>query len=97
MHAVIVTLSIQPGKIEEVLGLYRDVGGALLKQQPGFKAINLLRGSDPDKLVAVVLWETKANIEAWENSGDYREYRGKMADVLAGPNAIEGYEVAFQA
>lgn len=97
MHADIVTLSIQPGKVEEVVGLYRDMVGAVLKQQQGFKTVYLLRGSEPNKLVVVGLWETKANSEAWVNSGDYQELMGKAVGLLAGPPAAEGCEVSFQA
>jgi heme-degrading monooxygenase HmoA len=92
-----VTVSIQPGKIEEAVGLCRDVGAAVVKKQQGFKAVYYLRGSDPNKLVVVGLWETKANSEAWQNSEDYQEWRGKLSGVVAGPPAVEVYEVVVQA
>ncbi len=96
MHADIVTIPIQPGKIEEATTLYRDVGVPILKKQPGFKAVYLLRGSDPNKLVVFSLWEAKANSEAWQNSGDYQEWRAKAAAAVAGPPVAESYEVNLQ-
>lgn len=97
MHADILTVSIQPGKGEEAVGLYRDVGAAVDKQQPEFKAVYLLRGSDPNKLVVVGLRETKANSEAWQSSEAYQGWRGQLVGIMAGPPVLEGYEVAAQA
>lgn len=96
MHADMVTLSIQPGKVEEVVGFFRDEATAVFKKQPGFKSAYLLRGSDPNKLVAVGLWETKANAEAYDNSGDSQELNAKAVGLMAGPPVVEGYEVVLQ-
>ena len=96
MHADIVTVQIQLGKIEEATTLYRDVGAPTLRKQPGVKACYLLRGSDPNKLVIFGLWETKANSEAWQNSEDRQQWGAKIAAVVAGPPAVESYEVSLQ-
>ncbi len=95
MHADIVTVQIQPGKIEEATTLYRD-GAPPVKKQQGFKAAYLLRGSDPNKLVVFGLWEAKANSEAWQTSADYQEWRAKLVAVVAGPPVVESYEVSLQ-
>ena len=64
MHADIVTLSYKPGKLEGGVGFFRDETVAAVKKQQGFKTLYLLRGSDPNKLITVGLWETKANSDA---------------------------------
>lgn len=97
MHADIVTVPIQSGKIEEAVGVYRDVVAPLLKKQPGFKTFYMLRGSDPTKYVVVGLWDSKANSEAWENSEAYQGMRDKAGTFIAGPPVVEAYEVAVQA
>lgn len=99
MHADIVTLPIQPGKLEDAVGVFRDEAAAVFKKQPGFKALYVLRGSDPNKLVAIGLWETKADSETYDNSGDNQELNAKTAGFgfVAGHPVIEGYEVAVQA
>jgi len=96
MHMDIVTVSIQPGKIEEAVGLYRNVGVVVFRQQQGCKTTFLLRESDPNKLVVVSLWETKANSDAWQNSEAYQGWRSKVNGVLAGPPAVDSYEVVVE-
>ena len=49
------------------------------------------------KAISINLWETEADLKAFESSPVYRELMGKLAGVLAGPPAGERYEVSVQA
>jgi heme-degrading monooxygenase HmoA len=95
MHADIVTIPIQPSKEEEGERFIREVSSVVFRQQQGFKTSFVLRGSDPNKLVLFSLWEEKANSDAWVNSEAYQEYRGKAAGLMAGPPAVDSYEVVW--
>ena len=96
MHVDIVTIPIQPGKMDEIGRFIQDVSSVVFRQQQGFKTSYILRGSDPDKMTLISLWEEKANSDAWVNSEAYREYVGKAASFMTGPPAADGYEVVFE-
>ncbi len=96
MHADIVTIPIQPGKMDVIERHFQDVSSVVFRQQQGFRTSFLLRGSDPNKLVLFSLWEEKANSDAWQNSEAFQEYRGKAAGFMAGPPTVDNYEVVFE-
>jgi len=96
MHARVVTVQIQPGKIDEAVSIYRDSVMPAAKQQKGFKGAFLLTDRNTGKGVSVALWETEADLKAGEASGYYQEQIAKFGGVFAGPPAREHYEVSVQ-
>ena len=68
-----------------------------MKGQKGFKGQLLLTQRDTGKAISINLWETEADLTAFETSPLYKELLGKLAAVLAGPPAGERYEVSVQA
>ena len=96
MHARLVTVQIQPGKIDEAISIYRDTVMPAAKQQKGFKGATLLTDRDTGKGVSVTLWETEADMTATEASGWWQEQIAKFAAALAAPPVREHYEVSVQ-
>ena len=52
---------------------------------------------DTGKAISINLWETEADLTAFETSPLYKELMGKLGGVLAGPPAGERYKVSVQA
>ncbi len=96
MHARVVTVQVQPGKIEETIRIYRDSVAPAAKQQKGFKGAFLLTDPNTGKGISVTLWETEADLKAGEASGYYQEQIAKFGAVFAAPPAREAYEVSLQ-
>ncbi|HLE29970.1 MAG TPA: antibiotic biosynthesis monooxygenase [Anaerolineales bacterium] len=96
MHARVVTVQVQPGKIEETIRIYRDSVVPAAKEQKGFKGALLLTDPNTGKGVSVTLWETEADLKAGEASGYYQEQIAKFGAVFAAPPAREAYEVSLQ-
>ena len=96
MHARVVTVQVQPGKIEETIRIYRDSVAPAAKQQKGFKGALLLTDPNTGKGISVTLWETEADLKAGEASGYYQEQIAKFGAVFAAPPAREAYEVSLQ-
>ncbi len=96
MHARLVTVQIQPGKIDEAISIYRDSVMPAVKQQKGFKGAFLLTDRNTGKGVSATLWETEADLKAGEASGFYQEQIAKFGGVFAAPPAREHYEVSVQ-
>ncbi|MFQ6050638.1 MAG: antibiotic biosynthesis monooxygenase family protein [Candidatus Hydrothermarchaeota archaeon] len=96
MHARVVTVQIQPGKMEETISLYRDSVVPAAKQQQGFKGALLLTDSNTGKALSIVLWETEADMKVTEASGYFQEQIAKFAALFAAPPVTEHYEVRVQ-
>ena len=97
MFARAVNIQFQAGKVEEASRIVKDVIVPAMKKLRGFKEQLLFTQHDTGKGMSINLWETEADLTAFETSPLYRELMGKLAGVLAGPPAGERYEVSVQA
>jgi len=97
MYARAVNVQFQSGKVDEANHLVKDAILPVLQEQKGFKGQLFLTQRDTGKAISINLWETEADLTAFESSPGYREIMGKLAGVLAGPPAGERYEVSVQA
>jgi heme-degrading monooxygenase HmoA len=97
MQARAVNIPFKLGKIEEASPIVKDSIVPAMKRQKGFKGQLLLTQSDTGKAIPISLWETEADLTAFETSPLYKELMGKLGGVLAGPPAGERYEVSVQA
>lgn len=97
MYARAVNVQFQVGKTDEASRIVKDAIVPVLKEQNGFKGQLLFTQHDTGKAISINLWETEADLSAFEASPLYPELMGKLASVLAGPPAGERYEVSVQA
>ena len=97
MFARAVNVQFQSGKVDEASRIVEEAIVPVLKERKGFKGQLLLAQRDTGKAISLNLWETEADLAAFEASPLYRELMGKLAGVLAGPPAGECYEVSVQA
>lgn len=97
MYARAVNVQFQPGKVDEASRIVTESIVPVMKEQKGFKGQLLLTQRDTGKAISINLWETEADLTAFETSPLYRELLGKLAGVLAAPPASERYEVSVQA
>jgi heme-degrading monooxygenase HmoA len=96
MEARVITAQIEPGKIDEAIGIYRDSVVPAVKEKQGFKGAFLLTDPNSDRGISVTLWETEADMKAGETSNYLREQIAKFATVLLGPPVVEHYDVSVQ-
>lgn len=97
MLARVVDVQFQPGTVEEAVKIVRDDILPVIRKQKGFRGQLLLTRADSGKALSLNLWETEADLSAFEISDLYRELMGRLADVLEGPSAGERYEVSVKA
>jgi heme-degrading monooxygenase HmoA len=91
-------VEVQPGRMDELLGIARESVMPAARQQRGFRDALWLTDRDANKLMIVSLWETREDMEESERSGYYREQLGKFGGLLAGDDVVrETYEVGIQA
>jgi heme-degrading monooxygenase HmoA len=81
MFSRLVSMELKPNTHKEFASLFDDKVIPLLRKQKGFKDIMLLVVPGAPEVVAVSLWESKENAEAYSSSS-YKE-----ALELAGENS----------
>lgn len=97
MRARVVAVQIQPGKMEEASRIVQRTIVPAMKEQKGFLSQLFFTQEDTGKAISVNMWETEEDLKAFESSPIYPELLGKLAAVLAGRPAGEGYDVSVQA
>jgi len=96
MHARAVIVDIQPGKMDELITIYRDSIAPAAREQKGSKGAFLLTNPDTNKAISITMWETEEAMTAGEASGYYQEQVAKAAPTFAGKPAMEHYAVSVQ-
>ena len=94
MYARVVTVQVQPDKLDETINLYEDSVLSAARQQKGFQNGMLLVDRNTGKGVSITLWETEADLAASESSGYFQAQIAKFASLFAGPPTRELYQVA---
>lgn len=96
MYARVMTVQVQPGKSDEMIGMFRDSVVPAAKQQKGFKSGLLLTDRGTGKAISISLWDTEADMKTSEASGYIQEQPAKFGAILAAPPTTEHYEVSIQ-
>ncbi len=97
MHARVVTIQYQPGKLDEGTQIYRESVLPEGRQQSGFKGVMALVDRSTDKFISISLWQTEADAQATGASSSYLQAQlAKAASLFAAAPVIETYEVVVQ-
>jgi len=94
MFSRVMTGLVKPGKMDELVNIYRDSVAPAAKEQKGFKNAILLTDPDTGKYISISVWETEADMKAGEASGYLQEQVAKAGPTLAGPPVREAFEVS---
>ncbi|HEX6386083.1 MAG TPA: hypothetical protein VF177_15540 [Anaerolineae bacterium] len=94
MYARVVCVQVQPGKLEQLVQFYQDSVLPAACREAGFNGLYLLTSRALDKSVSVALWETKADMKAFDN--DYMPaLAAQSVTLFAEPPIVEVYEVTL--
>lgn len=96
MIARVITFHLQPGKTSEMLAIANNSVVPLMQQQVGCKLITMLSDATANKVLAVGLWESAADLQANEQNGMFQEQLAKVKHFCATPPVRELYEVSSQ-
>jgi heme-degrading monooxygenase HmoA len=96
MYASLITGPLQPDKIDQAIGLYRDRIIPLARQQyQGFGGMYVLTDRASGQGLTIALYETEADARRVESSGQFREAVAAFGAVLAGQPTREVREVTY--
>ncbi len=97
MHARVVTVQFQTGKVDEGTQILRESILPETRQQVGFQGVMALLDRSTDKSIAITLWQTEADAQASGASSVYLQAQiAKVASLFAAAPIVETYEVAVQ-
>lgn len=96
MFIRIITLPVQPDRIDEAVKMFKDTIAPMFQQQKGLKAGYLVGDRKSGKMESVTLWETEAAASALDASGFYDQWTAKLNPLLTGTAGREQNEVFFQ-
>ncbi len=81
MYARVLTATVQPGRLEELVRAVHEAVLTPIKQRQGFKQALVLTDPSTNKVMAISLWETEADLQAHVAAG--RSVWGTEADLQA--------------
>lgn len=67
-----------------------------VRQRHGYKGGLLLTDRSTGKAISLTLWETEADMQAVESKGLLPADYAKTSHLVAGPVAVDRYEVSMQ-
>ena len=96
MHARVMTFQVRPGMIDQMIGLVRDSLVPVAASQPGFRGGLALTDRERERIIAVTLWDSEADVVAGETNGYLQGQLGTLADLIETAPVRERYEVSLQ-
>lgn len=94
MYVRMTLFKVKAGKMDALRDLYnRDVISAH-KLHKGIRFVHLLESLDNrNEGISVTVWDTKADLDAYEAGGDYERLRGLFNEMYDGVPSLRSYEV----
>ena len=96
MHARVVTLQVQPGKMDALNTIFQDEVVPAVRQVAGFKSLTLLEDRKTNKAMMFSVWESESAMKASEISGFFQAQLQKFSAIIVGQPQREAYEVGAQ-
>lgn len=81
-----------PESINDAIDVYNRDIAPVVRQQKGNISIRILEPVDKaDDFVSITEWNTKADADAYEESGLYKSLVGKLANFFSKPPTLRSY------
>ncbi|HUL37884.1 MAG TPA: antibiotic biosynthesis monooxygenase [Thermodesulfobacteriota bacterium] len=94
MYVRMTFFKLREGKMQELRDLYNKEVVSAHKSHKGIRFVHLLESLDnKDEGISITAWDTKADVEAYEKSGDYEKLVAKFKHMYAAEPLLKSYEV----
>jgi len=95
MFLRLVSIKVKPDKLQEIRALENsDEVDGVLKGLKGFLFRYLLESFDnPGEIISITGWDSKADGDAYEQSGTFDEIKGKFRQWFTSTPELKSYEV----
>ncbi|MFH0825370.1 MAG: antibiotic biosynthesis monooxygenase family protein [Pseudomonadota bacterium] len=94
MYVRMTFFKVKDGKMAELRELYNDRVIPAHKQHKGIRFVHLLECLDnKSDGISVTAWDTKADLDSYEKSGEYDKLKGMFAHLYQGEPSLKSFEV----
>jgi len=94
MYVRMTFFQLKSGKMQNLRELYNKEVVPAHKNHKGIRFVHLLESLDnKDDGISLTAWDTRADLESYERSGDYEKLVAKFKDMYAGEPVLKSYEV----
>jgi len=94
MYVRMTLFSVKDGSMPELRELYNKQVIPTHKQHKGIRFVHLLECiEDPNEGISVTAWDTKADLDAYEKSGDYEKLLALFQNLYRTKPSLKSYEV----
>lgn len=93
MYAQIVSVQLWPGTFDEALRAYRDEVLPAVREGKGFNGAQLLADPAGLRCLVISLWESRSDLEAFEQSGLLQMHLESRGILFRAPPMIESMEI----
>ncbi len=94
MYVRMTFFKLTPGKMQELRELYNKEVVSAHKGHKGIRFVHLLESLDnSNEGISLTAWDTRADLEAYEKSGDYERSVAKFKHMYAAEPVLKSYEV----
>ena len=78
--------NVSADQSEDVKKIYNQEVVPELKKQQGHVNVMLLEPMDSTEYISMTVWQNKADADAYESSGKYKELVGKITGLIGKPD-----------
>jgi heme-degrading monooxygenase HmoA len=94
MYVRMTFFKVKDGQMGALRELYNKEVIPAHKKHKGIRFVHLLEGlDDANEGISVTAWDTKADVDAYEKSGDYERLVGMFNAMISGAPVLKSYEV----
>lgn len=94
MYVRMTFFKLKSGKMQGLRETYNKEVVSAHKDHKGIRFVHLLESLDnKDQGISLTAWDTKADLETYEKSGDYEKLVAKFKDMYAAEPVLQSYEV----
>lgn len=94
MYVRMTFFRLKEGKMDDLRNLYNKQVVAAHKNHKGIRFVHLLECmDDKNDGISVTAWDTKADVDAYEKSGDYEKLVDLFKEMYSGEPLLKSYEI----
>jgi len=96
VYSQVLRVNIEPGKIDEVVAIFKDSVAPTIRGWSGFQSGRMLVDRAENKILAVSFWDSEADAAGLMSSGPYQEQVAKLAALFDGSPEHDVYDEAVE-
>lgn len=94
MYVRMTFFKVKDGKMDDLRELYNKQVIPAHKNHKGIRFVHLLEClEEMNQGISVTAWDTKADLDAYERSGDYERLVALFNEMYTGTPSLQSYEV----